>query len=76
MLFRSVLIHQLSSGVVGTSEDIEQENENCQTIMNTIKSIYYNNTKMTKRQIEAILKKDQYFTSKECLKYNLVDIIL
>lgn len=71
-----MMIHQISTMAGGTAEDIQQEHENCQTIMESIKKLYLDNTKMTKKQLETFLKKDQYLTAEQALKLGLVDKII
>lgn len=71
-----MLIHQLSSVCAGTFERLEDEHENNKRIMNTIKSLYKEFTKIPMKELDNILKRDIWFDSATCLKYGLVDIVL
>jgi len=71
-----MLIHQLSSGMWGKYEDMKDDLENCDLLMKTIKTIYDEHTKIPKRQLEEILKRDLWWDAKTCLKYGLVDEII
>ena len=45
-------------------------------LMQKIKSIYEQHTKIPKREMDKILKHDLWWDAKTCLKYGLVDEIL
>lgn len=70
-----MLIHQLSAICSGTFERLQDEHENNKRIMNAIKSIYKEYTKIPMKEVDAILKRDLWFDSETCLKYGLVDVI-
>lgn len=70
-----ILIHQLSSLMWGTYEEIKDDKENCDLFMNTIKSIYRKHTKIPAKKLNEILKRDLWFDSETALKYGLVDEI-
>jgi len=71
-----MLIHQLSSGLVGKYEELVDDMENNKTLMKAIKQIYLERTKIPENLLKDILKKDIYFDAKQCLKYGLVDHII
>tara|TARA_R100000008_G_scaffold86375_2_gene79212 strand:+ start:44 stop:649 length:606 start_codon:yes stop_codon:yes gene_type:complete len=71
-----MLIHQLSSGMWGNYESLKDEMENCDLLMETIRNIYTEHTKIPKKTLNQILKKDLWFDAETCLKYGLVDEIL
>ena len=71
-----MLIHQLSSGMVGKFEELVDDMENNKALMKAIKQIYLERTKIPESLLKDILKKDIYFDAKQCLKYGLVDQIL
>jgi ATP-dependent protease ClpP protease subunit len=71
-----MLIHQLSSVCAGTFERLEDEQENNRRMMNTIKSLYKEYTKIPMKELDNILKRDIWFDAATCLKYGLVDEIL
>jgi|TARA_S200002703_G_scaffold158180_1_gene167870 ATP-dependent protease ClpP protease subunit len=71
-----MLIHQLSSGMWGNYEALKDSMENCDSLMETIRDIYVKNTKIPKKQLNEILKRDLWFDAETCLKYGLVDEII
>lgn len=71
-----MLIHQISSLIQGTFEEIECEYENSKRIMSTIKSIYKTYTKIPMKEIDNILKHDIWMDGDVCLKYGLADEII
>ena len=71
-----MLIHQLSSGVWGKMEEINDHHCNSIKLMETIKSIYAEHAKFSPKKLKKILKKDIWLNAEECLKYGLVDKII
>jgi ATP-dependent protease ClpP protease subunit len=71
-----MLIHQLSSGMWGNYEALRDSMENCDTLMETIRGIYDKHTKIPKKQLNDILKRDLWFDAETCLKYGLIDDII
>jgi len=71
-----MLIHQLSAVCAGTFERLEDEQENNRRMMNTIKSLYKEYTKIPMKELDNILKRDIWFDAATCLKYGLVDEVL
>ena len=71
-----MLIHELSSGMWGKYSEFVDEQTNLDKLMEIIKKIYLENTKISKNKIDEILKHDLYFDAKESLKLGLVDSIL
>ena len=47
-----MLIHQLSSGMWGKYEDLKDDIKNCDLLMETIKNIYEERTKIPKKQLK------------------------
>jgi ATP-dependent Clp protease protease subunit len=72
----NMLIHELRSSLWGKFSDIEEEFGNLKKMMNKIKDIYLEHSKLKKKNLDDILKKDQDFDADECLKYGLVDEII
>jgi len=68
-----MLIHQLSSGCWGKMSEIEDEYKNLKGLMVRIRSIYKNNTSMTKDVLRRLLKHDLWLDSDKSIKYGLVD---
>lgn len=71
-----LLIHQLSSWFGGKFEELKDDMKNNQLLMNQIYKVYEEHTKIPKRKLKEILKKDIWFTPKECLEYGLIDEII
>jgi ATP-dependent Clp endopeptidase proteolytic subunit ClpP len=71
-----MLIHQLSSAMWGKYEEFKDEQKNLDKLMDTIKGIYNEYTKIPPEEIEGILKRDLWFDADTCLEYGLVDEII
>jgi ATP-dependent Clp endopeptidase proteolytic subunit ClpP len=67
------LIHQLSSGMWGKYSELKDEMENCETLMDTIRDIYVDNTSMEKDSIDSQLKHDSWWNADKCLEVGLID---
>ena len=72
----SMLIHELRSGTWGKMSVLEEEFENLKKMMDKIKTIYVENSKLKKKELDVILKKDSDWYADECLKHGLVDEII
>jgi ATP-dependent Clp protease protease subunit len=72
----SMLIHELRSGTWGKMSVIEEEYENLKKMMAKIKDLYLEHTKLKKKDLDAILKKDNDWYADECLKSGLVDELI
>ncbi len=70
-----MLIHQLSSGSWGKMNELEEEMENLKELMNSIKTIYKENTNIPRGEISEILKHDLWWNADICLAKGLVDKI-
>ena len=71
-----MLIHQLSSALWGKYSEIEDEKKNLDLMMETIKNVYKEHTKVPEKKIDEILKHDLLWDAKTCLKYGLIDEII
>ena len=72
-----MLIHQISTLMLhGKFEEFKDEMENQTNIMNLIKNIYLEHTKMGEEKIDDLLKHDLWLDAETCLEYGLVDEIL
>lgn len=71
----SMLIHQLSSWFGGKMTEIDDDYQNLEQMMNTIKQIYREHTTMSDSQLDEFLKHDVWWMSEKCLKMGLVDEI-
>ncbi len=71
-----MLIHQMSAGFWGKHNEFLDELKNQKTLMDVVKKIYRDYTKITVRELNACLKKDIYWTPEYCLDNGLVDEII
>ena len=67
-----ILIHQLSSEFWGKYEEMKDELKSCEKFMDIIKTIYKENTKIPKKQLKNMMKRDIYLTFQECMNYGIV----
>ena len=71
-----MLIHQLSGSESGKFEELKDQYNNLKSLMDIIKKVYLENTKIPKDQLELLLKQDIWLDSVKCLSYGLVDKII
>lgn len=71
-----MLIHQLSAGHWGKFEELKDDMANSELLMKKIKGIYQEHTKIPKKKLEEILKRDLWWDADTCLEYGLVDEII
>lgn len=68
-----MLIHELRSGVWGKMSDMTDEYENLKKLMDHLTDYYVKHTKITKKTLEKILKKDSIWNAEECMRRGLVE---
>jgi len=70
-----MLIHQLSTGMEGRYQELEEELQNSKQLMNKLYSIYVLETKgkMTKKQVIEELKHDKWWNADKCINKGLCD---
>ena len=73
-----MLIHQLSTGMAGKFNALEEEMNNSKQDMNKLYDIYVRECKgkMTKKQIIDELKHDKWWNADKCIKKGLCDEVL
>lgn len=71
-----MLIHQLSAGSWGKFEELKDDMKNNELLMSKIKEIYQQYTKVPKKKLSEILKRDLWWDASTCLEYGLVDEII
>ena len=71
-----MLIHQLSTSFWGKYSEFEDEKQNLDLMMTTIKNVYKKYTKVPMKKIDEILKHDLMWDADTCLGYGLVDEII
>jgi len=68
-----MLVHQLSSVVIGKMNEIDDEHANLTKLTEQMKNIYLEHTKMNNKTLTALMKKDLWLDSNECLRHGLAD---
>jgi len=71
-----MLIHQLSAMTWGKYRELQDDHINFNKLMDTIKTIYAQYTKIPEEKIVEILDHDLWFDADKCLEYGLVDEIV
>ena len=71
-----MLVHQLSSGMWGKFQELQDDMKNSENLMKRIKEIYEAKTKIPKAKMDELLKHDLWWDAKTCLRYGLVDEII
>ena len=71
-----MLIHQLSGHMWGKFEEMKDDMENSQMLMDKIKGIYKEYTRIPDDVLEDILKRDLWWDAETCLNYGLVDEVI
>jgi ATP-dependent Clp protease protease subunit len=71
-----IMLHQLSTGMAGKLEDLENDIKHSKLLQEVLNNILIQNTGKTKKQLQMDLKKDLWLSSKEAIKYGLIDKIL
>jgi ATP-dependent Clp endopeptidase proteolytic subunit ClpP len=71
-----MLIHQLSTSFWGKYSEFEDEKQNLDLMMKTIKNVYKKYTKVPMKKIDEILKHDLMWDAEKCLEYGLIDEII
>ena len=71
-----MLVHQLSGAMWGKFQEMEDDFENSKMLMEKIKNIYKEHTKIPKREMDKILKHDLWWEAEKCLQYGLIDEII
>ena len=71
-----MLIHQLSSNFWGTYANFEDEKQNLDLMMKTIKDVYKKYSKVPMKKLDEILKHDLLWDAKTCLEYGLIDEVI
>jgi ATP-dependent Clp protease, protease subunit len=70
-----LMIHQLHSWFGGKYEEFTDEKLNLDLMMERIKLIYLETTKMKKSKLTSLLKRDLFLEVDKCLEYGFIDHI-
>ena len=71
-----MLVHELSGLMWGKFKDMKDDMENSSMLMDKIRKIYKEHTKIPKNELEKILQHDIWWEADKCLEYGLVDEII
>ena len=71
-----MLIHQLSSQFWGKYSELEDQKQNLDLMMDTIRNTYKEYTKVPIEQIDEILKHDLFWDAETCKSLGLIDEII
>ena len=71
-----MLIHQLSSNFWGKYSEFEDEKQNLDLMMETIKRVYKEHTKVPEKKLDGILKHDLMWDAETCKSLGLIDEII
>ena len=71
-----MLIHQLTADFWGKYSEFEDEKQNLDLMMVTIKNVYKKYTKVSMKKLDEILKHDLLWNAEKCLEYGLIDKIV
>ena len=71
-----VLIHQFRSYIDGKFHDMKDDIENYSHLMEQIKKMYIQNTKISNSKLNCLLTKEKVLFASDCLKYGIIDEII
>lgn len=71
-----MLVHQLSGVMWGKFQEMQDDMQNSEMLMEKIKNIYKEHTKIPKKEMDNILKHDIWWEAEKCLQYGLIDEII
>ena len=71
-----MLVHQLSGLMWGKFQEMQDDMQNSEMLMEKIKNIYREHTKIPKREMDKILQHDIWWEAEKCLEYGLVDELI
>lgn len=70
-----VLIHQISTEMWGSFNDLKHELKSTDKLMKMLKDMYLSKTKIPESKFKSLMKKDIYLPPDKCLKYGIVSEI-
>ena len=70
-----VLIHQISTEMWGSFNDLKHELKSTDKLMKMLKDMYLSKTKIPESKFKSLMKKDIYLPPAKCLKYGIVSEI-
>ena len=70
-----LLIHQISTEMWGSFNDLKHELKSTDKLMKMLKKMYLSKTKIPERKFKKLMKKDIYLGPDKCLKYGIVSAL-
>ena len=70
-----LLIHQISTEMWGSFNDLKHELKSTDKLMKMLKDMYLSKTKIPEAKFKSLMKKDIYLPPDKCLKYVIVSEI-
>ena len=70
-----LLIHQISTEMWGSFNDLKHELKSTDKLMKMLKDMYLSKTKIPEAKFKSLIKKDIYLPPDKCLKYGIVSEI-
>src|SRR6056300_420775 len=70
-----LLIHQISTEMWGSFNDLKHELKSTDKLMKMLKEMYLSKTKIPERKFKKLMKKDIYLGPDKCLKYGIVSAL-
>jgi len=70
-----LLIHQISTEMWGSFNDLKHELKSTDKLMKMLKDMYLSKTKIPEAKFKSLMKKDIYLPPDKCLKYGIVSEI-
>lgn len=70
-----LLIHQISTEMWGSFNDLKHELKSTDKLMKMLKKMYLSKTKIPERKFKKLMKKDIYLGPEKCLKYGIVSAL-
>ena len=70
-----LIIHQISTEMWGSFNDLKHELKSTDKLMKMLKDMYLSKTKIPEAKFKSLMKKDIYLPPYKCLKYGIVSEI-
>jgi ATP-dependent protease ClpP protease subunit len=70
-----LLIHQISTEMWGSFNDLKHELKSTDKLMKMLKDMYLSKTKIPEAKFKSLMRKDIYLPPDKCLKYGIVSEI-
>ena len=68
-----MLIHQLSSRAWGKYEEFKDHQHILDMLMESLTNFYAKHSRMSRKKVESLLKRDSWFNADQCIAMGLVD---